>query len=78
MHRLLQLWEAGDQVEVDGYLDHRGLLRNALFRRLLQALIELAGAGSEERSLLEALSNHTAARAGLGYHQQELLAHAET
>ena len=78
VHRLLQLWEAGDQADVDGYLDHHGLLRNALFRRLLQALIELAGAGSEERSLLEALSNHTAARAGLGYHQRELLAGAET
>lgn len=29
---------------------------------LLQALIELAGQGTEERSLLESISNHVAAR----------------
>ena len=73
VHRLMHLWHAGDQVKVDDYLDTRGLLRNALFNRILQALIELADAGSDERSLLEALSNHAAARDGLGYHQKELL-----
>ena len=36
--------------------------RNALFHKLLQALIELAPAGSEERSLLESISNHVAGR----------------
>ena len=47
----------------------KGLQRNALFHQLLQALIELAAMGSnkrvvldsEERSILEALSNHAAA-----------------
>ena len=73
VHRLMHLWRAGDQVKVDEYLDDRGLLRNALFNRILQALIELADSGSDERSLLEALSNHAAARGGLGYHQKELL-----
>ena len=73
VHRLMHLWRAGDQVKVDEYLDDRGLLRSALFNRILQALIELADAGSDERSLLEALSNHAAARGGLGYHQKELL-----
>ena len=62
VHKLMHLWRAGDQVKVNDYLDTRGLQRNALFSQLLQALIELAGAGSEERSLLEALSNHIAAR----------------
>ena len=62
VHKLMHLWRAGDQVKVDDYLDARGLPRNALFNQLLQALIELAAAGSEERSLLEALSNHVAAR----------------
>ena len=62
VHKLLHLWRAGDQVKVNDYLDSRGLPRNALFNQLLQALIELASAGSEERSLLEALSNHVAAR----------------
>jgi hypothetical protein len=32
---------------------------------LLQALIELAAAGSEERAILESLSNHIAARGGI-------------
>lgn len=47
---------------VDDYLEARGLRRNALFGQLLQTLIELAPAGSEERSLLESISNHLAAR----------------
>ena len=46
----------------DEYLDAKALRRNALFHQLLQALIELAPAGSEERSLLESISNHVAAR----------------
>ncbi len=73
VHRLMHLWRAGDQVKVDDYLDDRGLLRSALFNRILQALIELADAGSDERSLLEALSNHVAGRGGIGYRQKELL-----
>ena len=73
VHRLMHLWRAGDQVKVDDYLDTRGLPRNALFHRIMQALIELAENDSEERSLLEALSNRAADRGGLGYHQKELL-----
>jgi hypothetical protein len=33
-----------------------------LFHQLLQALIELAPAGSEERALLESISNHVVGR----------------
>ena len=58
----MHLWRSGDQSKVDDYLDTRGLQRNALFNQMLQALIELAPAGSEERSILEALSNHAASR----------------
>ena len=65
VHKLMHLWRAGDQVKVDDYLDTRGLQRNALFNQILQALIELAAAGSDERSILEALSNHLAARGGV-------------
>ena len=61
VHKLMQLWRTGDQVKVNDYLDARGLPRNALFHQILQALIELADAGSEERAILEALSNHAAA-----------------
>jgi putative DNA methylase len=62
VHRMMHLWKAGDLVRVDEYLEARGLRRNALFHQLLQALIELAPAGSEERSFLESISNHIAAR----------------
>ena len=73
VHRLMHLWRAGDQVKVDDYLDTRGLPSNALFHRILQALIELAESDSEERSLLEALSNRAADRGGIGYRQGELI-----
>lgn len=66
IHRLMHLWKAGEQMKVDDYLDRRGLKRNALFNQVLQALIELSPAASEERSILESLSNHVGARAGFG------------
>ena len=62
VHKLMHLWRAGDQVKVDDYLSDRGLQRNTLFNQILQALIELADEASEERSILEALSNHVAAQ----------------
>ena len=64
-HRLMHLWRAGDVTKVDAYLDARGLRRNALFHQLLQALIELASAGSEERALLESISNYLGVRSNL-------------
>ena len=64
-HRLMHLWRAGEEARVNDYVDDNGLARHALFARLLQALIELAPAGTEERALLESLSNHIAARSGL-------------
>jgi len=72
--KLMHLWRAGDEAKVDDYLDNRGLKRNALFAQLLQALIELAPAGSEERSTLESLSNHIAARGGITAPRQTQLA----
>jgi putative DNA methylase len=62
VHRLMLLWKLGDVVKVDDYLDARGLRKNAIFLQLLQALIELAGEGTDERVVLENLSNHLAAR----------------
>ena len=58
VHRLMHLWRAGDKNKLDEYLDDNGLRRHELFKRLLQSLIELSNPGSEERSLLESLSNH--------------------
>ena len=63
-HRLMHLWRAGDEGRVNDYLDARGLTRDMLFAQLLQALIELSPAASEERSVLESLSNHIAVRGG--------------
>lgn len=62
VHRLMHLWKTGDLPKVDEYLDSRALRRNQLFHRLLQALIELSPSGSEERSVLESLSNHLGVR----------------
>ena len=61
IHRLMHLWKAGEQFKVDDYLDSKGLRGNQLFHQLLQALIELAEDGSEERSILESISNHVGA-----------------
>jgi hypothetical protein len=58
----MHLWKGGDLSNVDEYLDSNGLRRQELFKRLLQSLIELSPHGSEERSLLESLSNHVQAR----------------
>ena len=63
-HRLLHLWKSAKMREVDDYLHERGLLRETLFARLLQALVELAPPESEERGLLESVSNHLTAQAG--------------
>ena len=66
IHKLMHLWRDGDQARVDNYLDNRGLRRSTLFSQILQTLIELADAGSDERAILESLSNHVAARSGIG------------
>jgi adenine-specific DNA methylase len=61
-HHLMHLWVDGDVHKVNAYLDERGLRRNEAFRHVLQALIELADEGSDERSVLERISNHLQAR----------------
>lgn len=63
VHRLMHLWRDGDVRKVEDYLDDYALRRNELFAHLIQSLIELSDRGSEERSLLESLSNHLGARA---------------
>ncbi|NLH73614.1 MAG: DUF1156 domain-containing protein [Verrucomicrobia bacterium] len=72
IHRLMHLWRAGDVVKVDEYLNSRGLRTNALFPPVLQALIEMADVGSEERAILESLSNHVQGRSARAAYQQEL------
>ena len=78
VHKLMHLWRAGDQSKVDDYLDTRGLQRSALFGQILQALIELAEAGSDERSILEAISNHIASRGDVRAPRQQRLLLGDT
>ena len=65
VHKLMQLWKTGQQSRVDAYLEARGLWRHELFARVVQALIELAERGSEERTTLESIQNHLAAHGGV-------------
>ncbi len=69
VHRIMRLWREGDVQKVDAYIEDRGLRGNALFPRLLQALIELARKDNQpdERALLETIMNHVTAR---GAHPQ--------
>jgi hypothetical protein len=73
VHRLMHLWKEGDLAKVDEYLDDNALRRHELFKRLLQSLIELSAAGSEERALLESLSNHLGAKGARDDRQGRLL-----
>ena len=65
VHRLMHLWKTGELGKVDEYLDSNGLRRQELFKRLLQSLIELSPHGSEERSLMESISNHISTRGAI-------------
>lgn len=60
IHKVMQLWKAGDENKVNDYLDQRGLRRSGVFAQLLQALIEKSRAEgqTEECAILEKLSNH--------------------
>jgi len=71
VHKLMQLWKAGDLKEVNAYLDRRGLRHSSLFPRLLQALIETSRAGkqTDECAILESLSNHLGGLGQPGFQQ---------
>jgi putative DNA methylase len=62
VHRLMHLWVDGDVHQVNAYIDEHGVRRSDTFHHVLQALIELADEGSDERSVLERISNHLQAR----------------
>jgi adenine-specific DNA methylase len=62
VHRLMHLWVDGNVNAVNEYIDLRGLRRSEPFRQVLQAVIELAPEGSDERSVAERVMNHLRAR----------------
>lgn len=57
IHRVMNLWAAGDRAAMGSYLTEHGLQENALFNSVIQALIEMSPQGSHERSLLETIIN---------------------
>lgn len=59
IHRIMLLWKAGDVAHVDEYIDQHNLRQNRALAHVLQSLIELSS--SDERALLESISNHLAA-----------------
>ena len=59
LHRIMNLWKAGDQNLISTYLTEHGLRENNLFKSVVQALIEMSPQGSDERSLLETIINYT-------------------
>ena len=73
VHRLMHLWKAGDVHKVDEYLDDHGLRRQELFKRLLQSIIELSKGASDERSILESISNHVQAKGAVKKDDQSLM-----
>ena len=65
VHRTMRLWKTGEQSRVDGYLEAQGLWRNDLFKQVVQAVLELAKPGTDERATLEYVQNHLATDGGV-------------
>ena len=57
-------WKTGERSRVDGYLEAQGLWRNDLFKQVVQAVLEVAKPGTDERATLECVQNHLAAYGG--------------
>ena len=58
IHRVMKLWDAGESAHINAYFHEHGLQENALFKAVVQALIETSPQGNSERSLLETLINY--------------------
>ena len=58
IHRIMKFWDAGEREQINAYFHEHGLQENALFKAVVQALIETSPQGNSERSLLETLINY--------------------
>ena len=58
IHRITNLWEAGERAQINAYFAAHGLHENNLYRSVVQVLIEMSAPGSDERSLLETIINY--------------------
>ena len=66
LHRMMQLWKAGRQGDCDTLIETNGLRGGNRFAQLVQAVIELAGQGTEERSLCESIASYLGRGGGRG------------
>ena len=73
VHKVMQLWRTGEQARVDAYLEERGLWKHEVFASVIQAVLELAERGSDERGLLEKIQNHLRGRGKLVSQQERFL-----
>ena len=58
LHKIMNLWKAGDRMPINTYITEHGLRENKLFRSVVQALVEMSPQGSDERALLETIINY--------------------
>ena len=58
IHRIVNLWTAGERAQMNAYYTEHGLQESALFKSVVQALIEINSHNSNERSLLETIINY--------------------
>ena len=62
LHGAMRLWRKGDLARINEFLDARGLRKSDVFASVVQAVLEMAAPGSDERSILEKLQNHLGRR----------------
>jgi len=59
IHRLMRIWSGGDRASVNTYIAEAALDADPLTQEVIQAIIELCTEReADERSKLEAISNH--------------------
>ena len=58
IHRIMKFWDANEREQINAYFHEHGLQENALFKAVVQALIETSPQGNSERSLLETLISY--------------------
>ena len=59
IHLIVNLWTGGERAQMNAYFTEHGLQESALFKSVVQALIEMNSQNSDERSLLETIINYT-------------------
>ena len=66
VHRIVNLWTMGERAQMNAYFTQHGLQESALFKSVVQALIEINSQNSDERSLLETIINYKPSPSAIG------------